>query len=112
MKSSETSQEKNTERTQYKTVFSSLTVAANLLLKIKKRMQLESNEVEITKKNSFNLSSSLSIYVNRIIEYEIEQYKKEYAERPQKWLKDLLVLLNAQHFHDFLISLLDYFRVS
>eukprot|EP00826_Nyctotherus_ovalis_P058194 TRINITY_DN7985_c0_g1_i1.p2 TRINITY_DN7985_c0_g1~~TRINITY_DN7985_c0_g1_i1.p2 ORF type:complete len:122 (-),score=25.76 TRINITY_DN7985_c0_g1_i1:848-1177(-) len=106
----EGSQEKNPERTQYKTVFSSLTVAANLLLKIKKKMQLDLNEVEVVEKSNFNLQASLSTTANTI-EHEMQQLKREYAERPQKWLRDLLVLLDTKHFNEFLTSLLDYFRV-
>ena len=48
------------EKAQYQTAFSSLTVAANLLLKAKTRLETGGKNLDMKKKDSFDLLSTLS----------------------------------------------------
>lgn len=101
------------DKGQYQTPFSSLTTAANLLLKVKCRLEADDKTADLKNKESFDLAACLSLFARFIlaVEYEIDMFKKDPAEKPPRTFKDLTFLLQSPHFYVFLQSLLDYFKV-
>ena len=108
MKSFDNTTVKSGEKNQM--AFSAITTAAHLLLKLKKKIKIDCDDMYQNRKENFNLSLCLSKTSLRI-EYELDQMRKELEEKPQIEMRDLLLFMEGSHFNEFLQSLLNYFKV-